>query len=248
METGTVPIVLLHGVGLDSSMWALVSERMGRPTIAVDLPGHGSRRAFGVPTGLAAFADDVLARLPETPVHLVGFSLGALVAQHIARYSPARLRSLTCVSTVADRTPDERSAVLARLADARRDFPATIERSLLRWYPAESGVDPDQIVETRRVLELNDVPSFTAAYEIFAVGDAELAPQLGRIDVPTLAITGELDPGSTPAMTERLTAAVPGSRGVIVPGVRHMLPIEAPATLVAELRSFLDHVEGQSHD
>ena len=67
----------------------------------------------------------------------------------------------------------------------------------------------------------------------------ELAPELAAIDVPALAVTGERDPGSTPEMTHRLAAALPRCQAVIVPGARHMLPVERPHDLVDHLTDFL---------
>ncbi|MBS3178317.1 alpha/beta fold hydrolase [Pseudoclavibacter sp. Marseille-Q4354] len=249
------PIVLLHGVGLDRTMWAPVEALLGERAVALDLPGHGAQPPLRAPTSLADFAADIERRLPDGPIHLVGFSLGALAAQHIASRAPERVATLTCVSSVCRRTPDERAAVLERLASAGTDFGATVERSLERWYSG-SGVSASTIAETRRVLEANDVESFGHAYEIFATGDQQVSDALGAITAPTLAITGELDPGSTPDMTRRLADAIPGTRTQVVPGVRHMLPVEAPSTLVDELEALIGdaelsiqrHHEGAHHD
>ncbi|WP_448262392.1 alpha/beta fold hydrolase [Microbacterium aurum] len=241
-------IVLLHGVGLDHTMWQPVIELIDRPTVALDLPGHGAQPPAPHPATLTGFADDIVARMPEGAVHLVGFSLGALVAQHIARHRPERVRSLTCVSAVCRRTPAERRAVLERLETARTDFTRTIARSLERWYPASAGVPAALIDDTRRTLERNHPEAFVQAYEIFATADQELSEELPAITAPTLAITGELDPGSTPEMTERLVAAIPDARARIVPGIRHMLPVEAADVLTAELITFIDDVEGRTDD
>jgi pimeloyl-ACP methyl ester carboxylesterase len=240
---GEIPIVLLHGVGLDSSMWMPVRSHLRRPAVALDLPGHGTRRPLDIPATLPDFADDVLSRMPVEPVHLVGFSLGALVAQYIARFSAGRVRSMTCVSSVCRRTPAEREAVLSRLQSARDDFPGTVQRSLERWYPTGTSVSQEQIDDTRKVLERNDVPSFVGAYEVFAVGDQTISSELGDIHVPTLAVTGELDPGSTPDMTKRLTRAIPKSHARIVGGARHMLPVEAAPVLATQIRTFIERVE-----
>lgn len=241
------PVVLLHGVGLDRSMWRSVIDLLDRPVLALDLLGHGERPPLREPTTLTALANDVLPRLPPGRCHLVGFSLGALVAQHIGRFSPERVATLTCVSSVCQRAPDERAAVLDRLESAKTDFGGTIERSLERWF-ADDVVPSSVVEETRRVLERNAVDSFIHAYEVFATGDRELADELGRIAAPTLAITGELDPGSTPTMTRRLAAAVPGARERIVAGARHMLPVQAPEALVDELTHLINHAEGEGDD
>ncbi len=224
------PVVLLHGVGLDRTVWQPVQDALDLPSLALDLPGHGAQPPLTAPATLAGLADDVLARMPDAPVHLVGFSLGALIAQHIARYAPQRVRTLTSVSSVCRRTPAERAAVRARLDTARRDFSATVEASLARWFPDDS-TPPELSERTRRVLEGNDPDSFCHAYAVFAEADAVIGPELPLIAVPSLAVTGALDPGSTPEMTRRLASAIPGCRAEIVPGAHHLLPVENPRAL-----------------
>ena len=124
-------VVLLHGVGLDRSMWGPVVAPLPAEFAVrtLDLLGHGASKPAPAGTTLADLAREVAAALPGR-AHLVGFSLGALVAQHLARYRPEQVASLTSVSSVCRRTPDERSAVLARLAAAESDFPASVESSL----------------------------------------------------------------------------------------------------------------------
>ncbi|MCR8669548.1 alpha/beta fold hydrolase [Agrococcus sp. HG114] len=237
------PVVLLHGVGLDRTVWDALRALMPEQTDALDLPGHGARPPLRAPASLAELADDVRARMPRGPVHLVGFSLGALIAQHIAAFHPEVVASLTCVSSVCKRTPDEAAAVAGRLEAARADFPASVATSLERWFPHDTEVPPATIVATERVLLANDRASYLHAYEVFATGDAVIAPELHRITAPTLAITGELDPGSTPEMTARLAAAVPGARALVVPGARHMLPVEDAPALAAALTAFIDETQ-----
>lgn len=242
------PIVLLHGVGLDRAMWGpLLTELDGTVVDAIDLPGHGSRPVLREPQSLASLAADVAERLPRTPVHLVGFSLGALIAQYIARHLPDRIMTLTAVSSVCHRTAEEEAAVENRLATARDGFAGSVNAALDRWFPAEqTTVAAETIADVRRVLERNDVESYLHCYAVFATGDREIAPELGRITQPTLAITGELDPGSTPEMSRRLASEIPGGRVHVVPGARHMLPVEAAPALATELTAFIDEWEGQS--
>lgn len=249
--TDQLPVVLLHGVGLDHSMWdaftAAVRDGLGRPVTALDLPGHGSRPPLTGPATLAELAEDVAARLPGR-AHLVGFSLGALIAQHLARFRPELVASLTSVSSVCLRTPDEAAAVASRLAGASADFPASVEASISRWYPAGSGVPEDTVEQTRATLLANHVPSYLHAYRVFATGDAAIGPELGAIRVPSLAVTGELDPGSTPEMTRRLGEAIPGARTAVVPRARHMLPVERPAELAGIITAFIEESSRGTHD
>ncbi|MFJ9626193.1 alpha/beta fold hydrolase [Streptomyces sp. NPDC101175] len=233
-------IVLLHGVGLDHSMWepaaALLADRF--TVLTPDLPGHGTRPPAKDGVSLADLADGVVEEIPAGS-HLVGFSLGALVAQHVALHRPELAVTLTSVSSVCQRTPGERESVLARLRNAETDFAASATASLDRWY-AGTDVDPAQVARTEATLRANDVGSFLNCYRVFATADAELAPHLGAIAVPALAVTGEDDPGSTPEMTRRLASALPDCRAVVVPGARHMLPVERPEAFVDSLVTFID--------
>jgi (E)-2-((N-methylformamido)methylene)succinate hydrolase len=232
-------IVLLHGVGLDSTMWAPVTALLPDDVevLALDLPGHGRQRPAPDGVTLADLAEQVAGSVPPGS-HLVGFSLGALVAQHLARHRPDLVATLTSVSSVCRRTEEERAAVLGRLAAAAADFPASVAASLQRWY-AGTAVDPEIVRRNEATLLANDVPSYLNCYRVFATADAEIAPELPRIPVPALAVTGEDDPGSTPEMTSRLAEAIPDCRAVVVPGARHMLPIERPQDLVTCLTTFI---------
>ncbi|MFE6158370.1 alpha/beta fold hydrolase [Streptomyces sp. NPDC056486] len=232
-------VVLLHGVGLDHTMWepaaALLADRF--TVITPDLPGHGTRRPVHDGVTLTDLADGAVAEIPAGS-HLVGFSLGALVAQHVALHRPELAATLTSVSSVCDRTPQERASVLERLHTAEADFEASAAASLKRWYTG-TDVDPACVARTRATLLANDVRSFIACYRVFAAADAELAPDLGSIAVRALAVTGENDPGSTPEMTHRLASALAHCRAAVIPTARHMLPVERPDAFVDCLTTFI---------
>ncbi|GAS91381.1 alpha/beta fold hydrolase [Mycolicibacterium brisbanense] len=232
-------LVLLHGVGLDHTVWepmtALLADRFD--VIAPDLPGHGDRPPAPAGVTLADLADGVAGEIPSGS-HLVGFSLGAMVAQHLAVHRPELVATLTSVASVCRRTPEERDAVLARLDTAAADIAASSAASLRRWYDG-TDVSREQIARTQATLLANDPDSFLNCYRVFATADAEIGSQLGHITAPALAITGSDDPGSTPEMTRRLAAAIPGCQAVIVPGARHMLPVQCPRELADAITSFI---------
>lgn len=235
-----VRIALIHGVGLDGSMWGPVREFL-EPEYDVqvlELLGHGQRQKAPEGVTLGELAADVAERL-EPGTHVVGFSLGALVAQHLARFRPDLVASLVSLGSVCARTPEEHTAVMMRLAAAQSDFAATVEASIRRWYPEGTPVPAEQVEATRRVLQRNDPQSFLACYRVFATADAEIAPELSRITVPSYAVTGELDPGSTPEMSARLAAAIPGSTYSVISGARHMMPVERPQELATALIAFI---------
>ncbi len=239
MSSARPVLVLLHGVGLDHTVWDQVAPSL-ETTYDVrrpDLPGHGAGVRVPGDVGLAGLAE-LTARDIPIGAHLVGFSLGALVAQHLAVHRPDLVASLLSVSSVCRRTDAERDAVLARLATAETDHAASVEASLTRWFEG-TAVAAEVVAHTRRVLMANDHAQYLACYRVFATGDSDVSPVLDRIAVPSIAVTGSEDPGSTPAMTRRLTEAVPGCRAVVAPGVRHMLPVQAPDVLITLIHELI---------
>lgn len=246
--TGTGPdVVLLHGVGLDHRMWQRCVPELtaGHRVIRVDLRGHGASPPAHPGTSLADLADDVVEALDDIGaerVHLVGFSLGALVAAHLAAHHPSRIATLSLVSSVAQRTPRERAAVVRRLEAARGDPAVTTDAAVDRWFgPEWRQAEPDLVKEIRNTLLANDPTSYLACYTVFATGDEEVGQLLGRITAPTLAITGSEDPGSTPDMSRRLASAVPDAWVRIVEGARHLLPLERPHALSAALTEHFEN-------
>ncbi|WP_116201519.1 alpha/beta fold hydrolase [Amycolatopsis circi] len=232
-------LVLLHGVGLDHTVWGPVAELLGDrfQVVAPDLPGHGSRPPVPEGTTLADLAAGVADEIPPGS-HVAGFSLGALVAQHLAVYRPELVRTLASVSSVCRRTDTERAAVLSRLATAAADPGASTAASLERWFGG-TDVPPDLIRATESTLSSNDPDSFVRCYRVFATGDAEIGPRLGEISAPSLAVTGEFDPGSTPEMALRLADAIPDCAAEVIAGARHMLPVQKPRELVTCLTAFI---------
>ncbi|WP_029112285.1 alpha/beta fold hydrolase [Mycobacterium sp. URHB0044] len=235
----TTRLVLLHGVGLDHTMWDAVRALLPADVdvVAPDLLGHGARQAAPAGVTLADLAGDVAEQI-NPGAHVVGFSLGALVAQHLARFRSDLVATVTSVSSVCRRTEAERTAVLERLRIAESDPATSTKASLARWFEG-TAVPDEQVRRTEAVLRANDPASFLACYRVFATADADIAPELPRIDIPALAVTGADDLGSTPEMTQRLADAIPGCRSVVIPGARHMLPIQRPRELVDCVSAFL---------
>lgn len=233
------PLVLIHGVGLDHTMWLPTMANLAhRRTVAYDMIGHGSARKPKGPYSLALFVDQLSAIVDalSCDIDLVGFSMGALVAQGYALSSAGRVRRMVLLNAVYDRNSDERRAILDRVAEARAGrFEASVEPALQRWFtPAFVATRPEAVAVVRRRLLDNDVRAYADAYEVFATADADLSRRTAEITTPTLVATGGDDQRSTPAMAESLAAALPCATSTILPGLRHLTPIEAP-DVVAKL-------------
>lgn len=245
-EAGAPVVVLVHGVGLDHRMWNGIAGRLcgHRQVVRYDLAGHGTAEAIDDRWSLGLFVDqldDVATQAGLDRFDLVGFSLGALIAQGYALAHPARLRTLVLMNSVFDRRSEDRQAIITRVDEVRTGrYADSIEPALERWFTPEFSVEsPHVVADIRSRLQRNDVESYASAYDVFARADEALAGRAGDIAVPTLVVTGQDDARSTPEMSRRLTHAMPNARCEIVPGLRHLAPVEAPAIIAALIDDFL---------
>jgi pimeloyl-ACP methyl ester carboxylesterase len=240
------PVVLLHGVGLNQSIWvgqvkALASDFQ---VITYDLLGHGRSADVTANAPLGDWVDQltgVVRGLRLEQFALLGFSFGGLIAQAYATRHSRLVDRLVLMSTVYERSEAERARVESRLDVVKREGPqATIPTALSRWFSPEfSKAHPEVMAQYEALLRGNDATSFLAAYECFARADRELTGALAAFDRPTLVMTGELDTGSTPDMARRLAGMIPGAECSIIAGGRHMMPVEMPDEVNSVLRRFL---------
>jgi pimeloyl-ACP methyl ester carboxylesterase len=240
------PVVLLHGVGLNQSIWAgqVKALEAGFQVITYDLLGHGQSVATRANAPLADWVDQLTGVVRDLALEkfaLVGFSFGGLIAQAYAAQHSRLIDRLVLMSTVYDRNEAERASVLSRVDVARREGPHTIiSAALSRWFSPEfSKAHPEIMKQYEALLRGNDAASFLSAYQCFAVADRELVGELAAFDWPTLVMTGELDTGSTPAMARKLAGMIPGAECSIIAGGRHMMPVEMPGEVNSVLRRFL---------
>jgi len=240
------PVVLLHGVGLNQSIWVgqVKALKPDFQVITYDLLGHGRSAAARANAPLEDWINQLNSVVRELVLEkfaLVGFSFGGLIAQAYAALHPHQIEKLVLMSTVYDRSEAERASVLSRLEVARREGPpAIISAALSRWFSPEfAETHPEIMNQYEALLRDNDSTSFLSAYECFATADQELTGSLAGFDRATLAMTGELDTGSTPAMARKLAGMIPGAECSIIAGGRHMMPVEMPEEVNSVLRRFL---------
>ena len=243
-------VVLVHGVGLDLEMWEAQARALqDRYTvIRYDMLCHGASAKPPGDLRLQSFVAQLemlhdyfkLGRFA-----LIGFSMGALIAQAYALVRPQSLTGLVLMNSVHDRTAAQREAVLSRLRQAERDGPSSIiDAALTRWLSEPFRADnPETVASIRHRLESNDPRGFLAAYRIFAMAEAIQAERLQDIGCPTLVMTGARDSGSTPAMSETMAAAIPNAQCRILPDLMHLAPIEGAAAVNAALAGFLDGLQ-----
>lgn len=250
--TDATPILFIHGVGLDHTVWRpqIAAFAGQRPVHAYDMMGHGGSDRPGGKPDLADYAAQLVGVLDALEIeraHLVGHSMGAMVALETALSRPERAASVTALNAVYRRSAEQRAAVLRRVAalEAGEAGPG-VEATLARWFA--SPVPPhlaDEAERMRGLLERADEEGYALAYRVFATADAAYAGRLPGLSRPALFMTGQHDPNSTPEMTRAMAAAVPGARGLVLSGERHMMPLVGAARVNAEIGRFLAGLEAE---
>lgn len=243
------PVILIHGVGLDLTIWERQIECLSKQyrVISYDMVGHGQSARPPGPYTLSQFVkqlDDLLFDLSISKAHIVGFSMGGLVAQGFAVEHPEKAASIMIVSSVAHRTEEQRKGVLARVKEVEEHgHHTTIDAAIQRWFtPAFQAQHPEVIERIRHRLETNRADAYLAAYRVFATADEELFEKLRNIECPAFIITGELDQGSTPEMAGIMAEQIPNAEAIVFPGIRHMLPVEASDELNQILLARLEKI------
>jgi len=238
-------VAFVHGVGGSHGEWDKVIAELGPgfDVVRYDLRGHGDSPKPPGPYTLAQFVEDHARVMEEQGVdrcHVVGESMGGLIAQAVAIHTPELVDRLVVMSAIAGRTPTEQQAAEKRwrqLAEHGVDR-AWLQGSASRWFTDEFLAEHAELVDEflDRIAD-NDPDSYAAAYGVLATND--LVDELHRITAPTLVMTGEGDVGSPPAMSERMAKLIPDAQVTILSGVKHVPSIEMPGTVARHIRSFL---------
>lgn len=242
-EGAGAPVILVHGVGANLESWDAIAERLvsNSTVLRADLRGHGKSGRM-TDCEMSDFVADVFALADEQGLSdfaLVGFSLGGLIAQCCALDAPGRLNKMVLISTVARRTPEERTRVIERTKLLARDgVRAVTGAAAERWFtPDFKAGNPERVAQRLEELAANDPQSYLAAYRVFGLADEGLP--LSDIRTPTLIMTGEDDPGSNPRMSRLLHDEIEGSQLEILPGLRHSVLLEAPGLIADRIERFL---------
>jgi pimeloyl-ACP methyl ester carboxylesterase len=226
--------------GAGNLVWQSIRHRMGLPVRSV--------------YSLQDMADDALGVLDELGirrVHVVGASMGGMIAQRLAAAAPQRTASLVSImsSSGARNLPGPRPDVAAALMrrPASRTEAALIAHSLgVVQLIASPAYPQDERTLTERITR-----GLRRAYrpggivrQMLAIGaDSGRHALLGRISSPTLVLHGEADPLVPIACGQDTARRIPGARFVSVPGMGHDLPAPVCEILLQHIIPFVQTAE-----
>lgn len=246
---GAPSAVLIHGLGLNRSIWQWMKDDLAQTydVICYDLFGQGESGPPPRRPSLTLFSRQLAGVMQAAGVEhaaIVGFSLGGMICRRFAQDHPDRVDGLVILNSPHRRSPAAQTAILNRVAQAASEGPqATVEAALERWFTdAYRAANPDVMDTVRKWVLANDKVIYPTIYRVLAEGIDEIVDPAPRLSMPALVITGDEDFGNGPEMTDAIAAEIDGGAALILPGLRHMALVEAPAAVNRPVKAFLDLV------
>jgi pimeloyl-ACP methyl ester carboxylesterase len=260
-ETGE-PLLLIMGLGAQMTRWpAALREKLAARGLRVihydnrDVGLSSKIEAGGTPdvraiaaalaksekppvaydlSHMAADAVGLLDALGIRRAHIVGASLGGMIAQLVAADYPDRVLSLTSImSTTGNRelpppTPEAVAVLNNRGPDPREDFEGFLEHSVKGAVAIGSPgypPDPEEIkARSRSDFERAYHPAGFQRQYAAAMASPDRRPKLKGVTAPTVVIHGADDPLVPLAGGQDTAASIPGAELVVIPGMGHDLP------------------------
>jgi pimeloyl-ACP methyl ester carboxylesterase len=248
-------VLFIQGVGAIGSVWKPQVEGLSPryTTVVFDNRGVGASTILSGELSVEAMAEDALAIMEAADLpsfHVVGHSLGGLIAQEVALRAPQKVKTLSLLCT------------FARGGQGARVTPAMIVAGLRtrmgpRAWRRKAFL---QLVVPPALLAARGAPALAAELGEIFQRDLALQPPIimkqvsamGRYDasarlaelasIPTLVVSGELDRIALPRFGAELSASIPGSRFVKLPGLAHSAPLDAAPVVNALLEEHLGRV------
>jgi pimeloyl-ACP methyl ester carboxylesterase len=250
------PVLLIQGVGVVGECWRPQVDEMEKKfqTLLFDNRGIGKSSRCSGPISIEAMAADARALMDAAgweSVHVVGHSMGGVIAQQLALDCPKRVRSLSLLCTFARGKDAARLTpwVLWMTLRTRTGTRRMRRRAFLEmlWGPnALKTTDKDALAERVAGLigrDLAHQPPILMR-QLMAMGRHDISSRLTELhDTPSLVISAEHDHIALPRYGEMLANATAAARFEIVPGASHGVTIQMASGMNQKLIEFLTSVE-----
>ena len=222
-----IPIVFIHGVGLDHNIWDPQINEFDNTVLIYDILGHGRTPLNKEKISFDDFSDQIIDLIDElkfSKIHLIGFSIGSLIARNFATRFSDRLKSLTLLCSIFNRSDNEQKIVNERFEQTKKDKKLTKD-ALNRWFNKDF-IEKNPLISDKifSILKNNNMDNFIKVYSLFV--NHKDNEKFENINVKTLVMTGEGDLGSTPEMSDNLSKKIKNSEVKIIPVGKHLCSIE----------------------
>lgn len=239
------PLLLIMGLGFSLAMWRDLRPFLARNfrTIVFDNRGVGKSSVPLLPFSIAAMACDAISVLDAAGVssaHVLGMSMGGMIAQEAAISFPQRIKKLILGCTNCGGRHAIQAAPEVRQALVPRPFQSRARRiQALLPYLYDPHTPREAIEQDLAVLRLNPPSARAFLQQLLAILAWDSYDRLPQIAAPALVIHGESD-GLIPAANARILAQrIPGARLVLLPQASHIFPTDQPELCRRALLDFL---------
>jgi 3-oxoadipate enol-lactonase/4-carboxymuconolactone decarboxylase len=252
---GSPLLVLGPSLGTTAEgLWKVAASHLTHRfhVLAWDLPGHGRSPEPTEPfsigelaSAVVALADAAAGDASSARFVYAGDSVGGAVGLHVLLDHPDRVNAAALICTaVASGPPD---AWRERAAKVRASgTPSMIEHSAKVWFaPGFLEREPERGATLLHGLQDSSASGYAAVCD--ALADYDVTDRLPDIQAPVLTIAGAADTSTPPDRLAAIADAVPGARSMVLPGVAHLAPIEAPEQVAMALVMLADGALSQQH-
>ena len=241
----SIPIVFVHGVGLTYEIWQPQLDFFnGYSNLSYDILGHGKSSLTKQNISFDDFSDQLIELINELKIekiHLVGFSIGSLIARNFATKYNDRLQSLILLGSIYKRSEQQQKIVNERFNQAKKELKLS-RQALKRWFTDKYlENNPDTYEKISSILSANNMANFLKVYELFVRHKND--EDFEKIYCKTLVMTGENDIGSTIEMSQKLNDLIKNSELKIIKGGKHLCGIECADDVNLTIKKFIDKNE-----
>ena len=237
-----IPIIFIHGVGLTHEIWQPQLDYFrDNTTISYDILGHGKTPLNKSNINFDDFSEQLINLINELKfdkIHLIGFSIGSLIARNFATKYNNRLKSLTLLCSIFKRSEQQQKMVIDRFNLAKKNFKLS-RQALKRWFTDEYlEKNPETYKKISSILEKNNIENFLRVYKLFVFHKDDEIFQ--NIKVNTLVMTGEKDLGSTVNMSKKLSDVINNSQLKVIKNGKHLCGIECADDVNMTIKNFIE--------
>jgi len=241
------PLLLIPGLATTCRLWDSIAPELSQhfTCILLDNRGVGRSIAKRPPTSLADYVCDLIELMDHLQLqraHVLGVSLGGVIAQHLAIDHPSRVDHLVLVSTASFFTPYLRR-MASLLAQGLRHFkPENFLRMMELLATAPEFHDAhEQLVEQRVASKCAaNISRRAIGTQLRCLACSEKKLEDYRIESPTLVISGEYDPIIPSCYARKMADLIPGSRYELIEGAGHNPLVDDAARVAPMITEFLN--------
>jgi 3-oxoadipate enol-lactonase len=240
-----MPLVMLHCLGMTHRLWDCLGGLADRfELVSYDLPGHGETPVPDAPYGIEDLSRQLAAVLKRNGIrhaHVIGISLGGLIAQQFAASEPGMVDRLVLCDTTPRYTDDARANWVLRAAAARQNGPASFLPAIEKIWFTAGFLAADPVPAALHLVRDSFAACSGEGYALAceALAAADLLDMAEQIHTRTLVLCGAEESLAFREAADWLAQHIAGAKLAYVPHAAHASVLEQPTWFEAVLRDFL---------